>query len=321
MKTIERYKLDKHSLAVKLMKKNGFFEESLKRDIDLVDFAGDAKKMGVPLSDYVKEFCKDTTSDERDRRLAETAAYGMINLKEWCKYQQTYSLTDLIIKDFADKMPAEFDGDSLLPFPTIFVALEFKEEKKTLSFFIRQRGNSDLDVVAFSAAMLTYFPLNDEAFDQINERRFGGYFEDEASMVLAAYAFFIAVFLSVYRQKHTIAKVNRVVRRGGPRTNQASEWRFEDSVVMENLPDTETSLRAAFDLDGLIPPSEREEEVVEIEGTHASPRRHHVRTHTCIYWTGPGRKIPVVKTIQSYERGGKKGEKANGTKRICKPEK
>jgi len=323
MKAIEKYKLDKHSFAVKFMRKNGFFERALESDIDLCDFVGDAKKMGVPLTDYVKQFCEDTTSNEGDEYLSETAAYGMICLKDWCKYQQAYLLSDLMIKDFADKMPADFDEGFLLPFPTIFVALEFKEEKRKIGFFMRQRENGEFDVVAFSKIILTYFPLNDETYEQMSQKRFGGYFADEAKMVLAAYAFFVVAFLSVFREKRKIARVNCILRKGSLRKKQmkASEWKFDDSVIMEKLPSAEVSLSAAFNLTGLIPPDERPEEIVEPKNTHASPRRHHVRTHTCVYWTGPGRKIPVVRVIESYERGGKEEDLTYGAERICRPEK
>ena len=182
--------------------------------------------------------------------------------------------------------------------------------------------NEDFDVVAFSSKILVYFPLDDNAFEQLNEKRFGGYFTSEAEMVLAAYAFFTVAFLSVYRQGHESMKVTKVLRKGTLKSKElkASEWRFSDSVIVEKLPDAGTSLRAAFDLNDLIPPSERKEEVIETEHTHASPRRHHVRAHTRIYWTGPGRKIPEIRTIQSYERGGKSDDFAGGAERICKPE-
>ncbi|MBR3157154.1 hypothetical protein IKF20_01835 [Candidatus Saccharibacteria bacterium] len=323
MKTINRYKLDKNSLAVKFLRKNKFFADAFEGDIEGCNFVADAKKLGVPLSDYVMKFCSDTTRDEKEMTNSTVAVFALISFKEWCNYQQTFVLSDEMLEDAVDRMPADDLKDLKLPFPAILVIMELKKEKTSIGFLISQRENGDFDVTMIKHDALIYFPLNDQTIDQIAKRQLGDFFADELGMVTAAYTLFLVAFLSVYRQERKVVKVNRVVRRGrvDSKRLQASEWRFDDSVVLEKLPDAKTSLRAAFNLDDLIPPSERKEEViVEAEHTHASPRRHHVRTHTCVYWTGKGRKIPVVRTIQSYERGGKKTDHAMGAKRICKPD-
>ncbi|MBR3122252.1 hypothetical protein IKF28_02280 [Candidatus Saccharibacteria bacterium] len=309
--TIEKFKLDKNSEAVRLMKKSPFFKEALEDDADRFEFASRVVQAGL-------EFGLDLEED-LDEEIAKTVVfYGVANLRAWCKYQQTYTFASSTVLEAVDRIPAEVIGeDILLPFPALMAIMTVQSGDK-VGFLMRQVGNG-IDVVAIIGQAVVYFPLNDETVCQIEQERVGGFLLNDDFITLAGYAYFVTVVLSVYREKREILRVNRVIRRGKPRSNElkAAEWRTE-SVITEKLPDSTTSLKAAFDLDDLIPPSERDEEIVESEHTHASPRRHHVRTHTCVYWTGPGRKIPVVRVIESYERGGSKNDSAGGTKRKVK---
>lgn len=311
--TIERYKLDKSSEAIKLMKKVQFFKEALEDDADRFDFASKMAQLGL-------DYGLDDQVEDADEEIIKTVTfYGVANLRAWCSYQQTYCFAEGAVMDAAERIPAEATGDDvLLPFPALMAIVDVSDGK--VGFLMHQVGDR-IDVIALVGEVIVYFPLDDDVLQQLEEERAGGFLLNDDFITLAGYAYFIAIILSVYRNERKILKVNRVFRRGKPKSNElkASEWRVtEESTITEKLPDTAVSLKAAFNLDDLIPPSEREEEVVESESTHASPRRHHVRTHTCVYWTGPGRKIPVVRVIQSYERGGRKNDSVGGTKRKIK---
>lgn len=309
--TLERYKLDKHSEAVKLMKRAPFFKDALEDDADRFEFASKMIQMNL---DYGLNDLGDV-----DEEIARAVVFhGVANLRAWCSYQQTYTFAEGTVLEAAERIPAEARGDDvLLPFPALLAIMDVSDGK--IGFLMHQT-ESGIDVIAIVGKVVIYFPLDDETLQQIEDEKVGGFLINDDFITLAGYAFFVAVVLSVYRNERRILRVNRIVRRGKPKSNglKASEWRVAESAITEKLPDTVVSLKAAFDLDDLIPPSEREEEIVEFEHTHASPKRHHVRTHTRVYWTGPGRKIPVVRVIESYERGGSKNDSAGGTKRKVK---
>lgn len=121
-----------------------------------------------------------------------------------------------------------------------------------------------------------------------------------------ALAWYVIEFLSIYRKNPKIIAF-RKVRLGGtlPKSKRIpSEWYvMNDRIFTELLPPADTPLDGAIKPIKLIPPSERPEELVAQTGTHQSPKEHWVKKHTKVYWTGKGRKIPVVKEIKPYKRG------------------
>lgn len=314
---IDAYRLDKHSMVVKFLSGIKLLSNMLNSDPGRFNgMAKKAEEARIPIDDFVADYCEENCLNDEQKEPLAISMMTAIYLTDWCKYQQSYIMSASMFQDFNLDV---YDGvlkDIKLPFPTIFVLLQNKKEV-LLGLLIHQHENGDFSISAMSRHGLVYYYLNKDILDQITHQKL----RDQNQAKTSLMALYVAELLSVYRQDRKALKANKVLRKGKVERKGLNpiEWRLEDSTIIERTPTPEGNLKDAFNLEGLIPPNERKEEViVEAEHTHASPRRHHVKTHTCVYWTGKGRKIPVVRTIQSYERGGKKTDHARGARRICK---
>lgn len=316
-------KVDENSRAVQILRKSKFFSSSLDGKTNIDAHKKHARDNHISFDDYVKMMRDAETSPASYR--VEASMYGDNSLTAWLKYQQTYVIKKTLIEDCQEELynPVALE-DVKLPFPAVFVIMEFantpENEGHSASYMIFQRGER-FDVTAFVDGQDFYFPLTNETVSNLGEGKMDRYNRDDFTEYFMVLAWYTILFLSVYRKNPKIISV-RKIRRGGvlPKHRIASEWHvLNERAITQLIPGSGAPLAGAKNLDGLIPPDERKTELVPEPSTHKSPEEHWVRQHTRTYWTGPGRKIPVLRLITPFKRGvpSETGE-IPGVSRECK---
>lgn len=313
-------KVDENSLAVKILRRHQFFSDSLDGMTNIEGHKARAREASLTFDQYVRAMQLDTTKNRDEEASIAASMYGDNSLSAWLKYQQTYVIRKGLLDEASEELQKPFSLKQIqLPFPAVFVVIEYPDTEynrgHSMSFLIYQRGQR-FDVSTFVDDNNFYFPLDEDVLGIMASS--DACYPDKLTEYCMYMAWYVILFLSIYRKKPNLITV-RKIRVGGvtPKAKRVpSEWHILDEHILKELvPDADAPLDAALKPIGLIPPSERPEEIVHASNTHKPPKEHWVKEHTCTYWTGKGRKIPVVKTIKPFKRG-KPSSDAPGTTRV-----
>lgn len=311
---IGNFVLDENSIALNVIKSSTFLTGSMYDTEGKYDHETYAKKLGMSLDDYVRRYRRDYGKTAEMTYDIENSIYGECNLRFWAKYQMTYVIKQSTIADHYRNgigfIPRIKEIE--LPFPAIMVVLNLdRTERKnhSIAYIICKRDNDKIDVSAIVDGEVYYCPICFDSVMGIFSNNCIEYCSNSFERFYLSWAWYIVLFLAAYNRNRKIETVRRVKLKGKNGVKaESSDYYFGDlereKVIYTSVEKEDISVPgAALSIDGLIPPDEREEEIIIQKGVHESPKRHWVTGHYRTYWTGEGRKKPVRKFIESFERG------------------
>lgn len=315
------FALDENSIAFRVIRDSKFLFESVCDLEGKYDHETQAKKLGMSLNEYVREYRRDYGKTADMTYDIENSIYGDCNLRFWAKYQMTYvlkmSMAAAYTRDYIIEKPKI--EDIKMPFPAVMVVIDLKDfpdgERHSVSYIICKRDKSRFDVSAIVDGEVFYFPICDETIVNFVSERFSEYGNDSFTRTYLNWAWHVILFLAAYNRNRKIEAVRRIKLKGKNGVKAESSDYFFGDATYERVTYTSAEKEgisapgSALNVESLIPPSERQEEIVVQKGMHKSPNRHLVSGHYRTYWTGKGRKTPVRKFIEAFERGGKVGDR------------
>lgn len=319
-----KVQVDENSLTIKLMRRCAFCNDVLDGKVDVDAYRAQARAMGVSFDEYVRLLISNSRDSFANKAIFDKSIHGANSFEKWLEYQQSYIVTDQLLRECQAGLnrPVKL-ADLQIPFPAIFVTLKFEgkvydDTHVPTSFLIHQRGQR-FDIFVMVDDYVWYIPLDDKLLSDLADKKQNRYIQETAAKQSLGLAWYIIILLSIFRKNPKVISTRKIRLKGktAKENRKPSEWHLlDDHVRTELLPKSDTPLTGAFNLIDLISPDERPEELIH-QATHASPKEHWVKGHTRVYWTGPGRKTPVVREIRPFKRGIPKDELLDRA-RICK---
>ena len=313
--------LDENSVAMGVIKSNSLLSESLSCTNGEVDFDRWSRIFGMSLDEYVHK-CRRDLGKTADKTYAiERSVYGVSNLHFWAKYQMTYIVKLNTARAYTKEYIVEEPDVSKikLPFPAVMVILDFDNDPRceghSVAYIICKRDKDKFDVTTVVDGEMLYFPICEDTITNLVSERFTEYGFDPFARAYLNWAWHVILFLAAYNRNRKIEAVRRIKLKGKNGVKAESSDYFFGDATYERVTYTSAEKEgisapgSALSVESLIPPSERQEEIVVQKGMHKSPNRHLVSGHYRTYWTGKGRKTPVRKFIEAFERGGKVGDR------------
>lgn len=317
---IGKFALDKNSIAFKVIESSPLLSKLINNMDGVCDYEEKAKGLGMTLSKCVHLCRRDFGKTAEDTYKIENDIYGECNLRSWTKYQMTYVIKQSTICDYYRYGPIMIPNvkEIELPFPAIMVVLHLdveESEKQSMAFIICKRDDDKIDVSAVIDGEVHYYPIYFDSMGALFSDKVFEYGLDDLDRYYLSWAWYVVLFLAVFNRCHDI-KLTRQIKlegRNGVKA-KASDYYFVDEaseIIVHTSAEKEgiSGPWSALSVDGLIPPDKRKEEIILQNGVHKSPRKHLVSGHYRTYWTGKGRKKPIRRFIEPFERGGRLDER------------
>ena len=305
-----------NSVGMKIVRATPFLAEILAGNGNY-DYAMDAARHGMTIGEYVKKYRRDYGKSAEETYQIEACIFAECNLREWMKERITYvvkkSVAHGYTKNYIHERPV-FEKLEL-PFPAMMIAMDLddpRDDGHSIAYIVCKREGR-YDVVTIADGIPYYFPINDDTMVSLSSKRMTEYAHDAYSLYFINLFWHAFLFLATYNCRPEVIKVKKV-KLGVDSTDKRAEYVSGNKILEEKTVFTSSEKEniagpgAAFVIDGLIPPDDRQVEIVMQNGSHRTPGRHAVVGHYRTYWTGKGRKIPIRKFIKSYERGGMPGD-------------
>ena len=311
--------VDEKSVGLNVIKSSKHLSELL-YDVDgKYDHETHAKRLGMTLDEYVRKYRREYGKTADETYQIEADIYASCNLRLWAKYQMTYIIKKSTATNYTRAYVTERPNmkELKLPFPAVMIVLDlddYRDEGHNIAYIVCRRGDK-FDVTVIADGEVYYCPICDETMVNLQSEKTTEYGSDPYQRYFINLAWHTILFLAAYNRDRKIISTRRIKLKGKNGIKAEPSDYFFDSVVCERVMYTSVEDEgisepgSALNIEGLIPPDERTEEIVIQNETHESPKRHMVAGHYRTYWTGKGRKNPVRKFVESFERGGRINDK------------